>query len=311
MWAFCSFRGQDIPAIRMGFQRGGFNIGADLRPPDPALLQLHLEVMTERGGLLWLPTGVYPADELRIDPDRLGVRLQQGGDAILGISEWPNMAWHLRSSDDAMEVHLSISIETVTLLPDALLPQSNFAMWAATAKTRGQVRIEARTVALAGVAVVDRPRIIDEPHDVVPRRRYLYTTLALADGGTIFGYHAEDVAGHPILDYCFGVFVDPAGDGQFLPTAETSAIQLDHDGIPVRWHLDWRGERVSLAADIEVRPLPLLRAWGSPGAPTTRGGYVIFPLVLDADVRIREDGNERTVRGQGLAEYYDAESWPS
>ncbi len=310
LWAFCSFDSEEIPAIRMGFQRGGFNIGADPRPPDPSLLQLHLEVMTEHGGLLWLPTGVYPADQLRTKGDRVDIRLQDGQEWILGISGWPNMDWHIRSSDSSMEVRLSLAVETAILLPDARLPHATFAMWVATARVFGDVRVGARAVALGGLAVLDRPRIIDVPHHVAPRTRYLYTTMHLDGGGSFLGYHAEDVAGRPIVEYCFGVLVDRAGDCHFLTSAETGAIALDADGIPERWHLDWRGDGFALDADIVVRPMPLTRAWGSPGAPATRGDYVIFPLVLHGDVRVRGDGQVCSVRGRGLAEYYDAEAWP-
>jgi hypothetical protein len=51
-WAFCRFRSDEVPAVRMGFQAGSFEIGAVDRQPDPDRLQLHLEVMTADGAYL-------------------------------------------------------------------------------------------------------------------------------------------------------------------------------------------------------------------------------------------------------------------
>jgi hypothetical protein len=56
-WAFCRFQNDAIPAVRLGFQRGGFNAGANACTPNPSFLQLHLEVMTREGAMLWLPSG--------------------------------------------------------------------------------------------------------------------------------------------------------------------------------------------------------------------------------------------------------------
>jgi len=41
-WAFCRFTSVEVPAVRMGFQRGAFNIGRAVRPLDPDHLQVHL-----------------------------------------------------------------------------------------------------------------------------------------------------------------------------------------------------------------------------------------------------------------------------
>ena len=35
-WAFCRFDGDEVPALRLGFQRGGFNGGIRERDPSPA-----------------------------------------------------------------------------------------------------------------------------------------------------------------------------------------------------------------------------------------------------------------------------------
>lgn len=54
-WAFCRFENEEIPAIRLGFELGGFNPGPDEATPNRRYLQLHLEVMTSDGALFWLP----------------------------------------------------------------------------------------------------------------------------------------------------------------------------------------------------------------------------------------------------------------
>ncbi len=63
-WAFCRFDNEEVLAIRLGFQRGGFNAGASEQRPDRTHLQLHLEVMTRAGALIWVPSGVYLADRV-------------------------------------------------------------------------------------------------------------------------------------------------------------------------------------------------------------------------------------------------------
>lgn len=308
-WAFCRFTSDEIPALRVGFQRGGFNIWADERDVDPDLLQLHLEVLSADGALSWLPTGVYPASEVISDPTTKDVRLAPGGRELLAIAGWPAMSWHARSADDELEVRLELLVRSATVLPDCLLPHAVFGMWETMGRARGWVRIRARTVGVDGHAFYDHSRVVHRRHARSPRRRYLYTTLALEDGSGIFGYHAVDDRDRPIDDYCFGVYVDPAGRGTFMPEARLAGMAFDSDGLPARWQLDWRGEGVAVTAEIDVRVLPLLRAWGSPSAPRSRADYIIMPLVLDGGAEVVEAGSSRRQRGTGLAEYFDATAW--
>lgn len=88
-----------------------------------------------------------------------------------------------------------------------------------------------------------------------------------------------------------------------------SGLTFDGDGIPRSWRLAWAGDDVVVDAEVRVRPMPLVRGWGGPSAPTSRAGYIIFPLVLDATVTLRGHGQERTLSGAGMAEYYDADAW--
>ena len=310
-WAFCRFESEAVPAVRMGFQAGSFEIGAIDRAPDRDRLQLHLEVMSAEGAYLWVPTSRFDATSLTTSIVAKDVRLEADGRELLRIHGWPTMEWHVRSDDDELEVRLEVDARTVTVLPDCLLPHVVFGMWETSAIARGEVRIGRRVHRVDGHMFYDHPRVLRVHHDVLPRQRYLYTTLALEDGSSLYAYHAEDIAGNPIGYYCFGILVDPEGRGTFLADARTTAIELDGEGIPRTWRFRWAPDQVSVDAEVTVRPLPLVRGWGGPAAPTSRASYVIFPLVLDAAITTRRGGQTRTLKGAGLAEYFDADAWPS
>jgi hypothetical protein len=91
--------------------------------------------------------------------------------------------------------------------------------------------------------------------------------------------------------------------------ARTNGPELDEDGIPRRWSFSWDGGDVAAEGEVSVRPIPMAWGWGGPAAPTSRVGYVIFPLVLDAAVTVRSAGHERELSAIGLGEYYDADAW--
>jgi hypothetical protein len=308
-WAFCRFSSPQIPAVRFGYQLGSFDIGPEPGARDPSLLQLHLEVMTADGGLLWVPTGRYDGELLDSSPDTKDVKLSVDGTEILRISGWPRMSWQMRSDDDQLEVSLDVDIGTVTVLPDCLLPQSVFAMWETLGRARGFVRVGSNRVEVEGHMFFDHTRVRHVRHAVPPRSMYLYTTLALDDGSGIFGYHAVDESGLPIDYYCFGIHVDASGHGTFLETAEVSGIEFDDDGLPCAWHLDWHAEKLAVEASVSVQPLPLKKGWGGPSAPESRASWTVFPLVLDSTVRVTRLGATTEFSGQGLAEYFDAEHW--
>jgi hypothetical protein len=309
-WAFCRFDSAEVPALRMGFQLGGFNIGTSAREPDPDHLQLHLEVMGRDGGRLWLPTGQYPASAVVVNHDALDVRLESGGQEIFRVRGWPEMDWHFRSEEGELEAELQVTVGTVTVLPDCLLPRCVFSMWETMGAARGFVRVGSREERVTGNVFFDHPRIIHAVRTVPPRTMYLYTTLRLEDGSGLFGYHAVDDQDRPIPYYCFGVHVDPAGRGTFLSRARTHRLEIGADALPTGWSFEWEGGGVSVRASVAVRDLPLVRAWGSPGVPTQRGEFTIFPLVLDGKVSITSAGHSRDLLGHGLAEYFNAEHWP-
>ena len=308
-WAFCRFDSPDIPAVRFGYQIGSFDIGPDPGPQDASLLQLHLEVMTAEGGFLWVPTGRYPGELLESSSKDKDVRLSVDGMEIMRIAGWPHMSWQMRSDDGELEVALDVDIATVSVLPDCLLPRSVFAMWETVGRTRGHVTVGSQRFDVDGHMFFDHTRVLQVPHLVVPRRMYLYTTLALADGSGIFGYHAVDEKDLPLDYYCFGIHVDPSGRGTFLGRADLTELEFDADGLPCSWHLVWQGDQLEVEASVSVRPLPLRKSWGGPLAPRSRAAWPIFPLVLDAVASVTRAGNTEDLTGQGLAEYFDADRW--
>jgi len=133
------------------------------------------------------------------------------------------------------------------------------------------------------------------------------------DGSGVFGYWTVDQHGAPIEQYCFGVYLDAGGGGRLLHSAVLSTLVIDQDGIASRWQLQFQDQELSLALQIVAQPHPIRRCWGAPGAPVpvSRAEFSIIPLVLDGSVQLRRGaGAPISLRGWGLAEYYDARLWP-
>ena len=310
-WAFCRFESDDIPAVRLGFQRGGFNAGAQACIPNPSYLQLHLEVMTREGALLWLPSGLYPAERVEWAPSAFSIRLANPGQEIFRFEGWPLIHCQFRSEDHYLEVDLHFDLRSVTVLPDGILPHCVFAMFESMGDAHGTIRSGGRDTPVRGKAFVDHTRIIEQRNAVLARRMSLYTTLYFEDGSGLYGYHALDVNNRPIEGYCFAVFLNPQGQGRLLADATLLQLSLDEDRIAESWRLLYRGDDGTIEVAITVRPQPILRCWGSPTAPQRRDQFSILPLVLDGIAQIvRADGSRRSLRGIGLSEYYDSELWP-
>jgi hypothetical protein len=302
-WAFCRFDSEEIPAVRMGFQRGGFNVTPSKKAPDKLRLQLHLEIVSKDGTVFWLPSGQYPADNVITNPESMDIQLQIEKKEIFSILGWPEMDWHFRSPDGEAEVNLHVSLNHVTLLPDCILPECVFSMWEAVGDARGIVRYRNRTVSVNGRVFYDHPRIIQRTSSVIPRNMYLYTTMYFEDGSSMFGYHAEDDNGKPIRYYCFGVYTDPSGKSRFLTDGQLVRLEKAQDNIPKHWQLGWKNKELVVEADIEVRERRLLKIWGSPTISGTPPQFD-YPLVLDGHAKVTGSGDEKKVKGRGLAEYY-------
>ena len=139
-WAFCVFEGDDFLVARFGFQMGSFNITDVDSPPDKSLLQLHLELVTDEGGIIWVPSGQYVVENLSIARDELRIRLDSPDGMIFSIDGWPNSRWHFRSDNGELEIELEFTVSRVTTLPDCVLPYCVFAMWEVVADVSGRVR---------------------------------------------------------------------------------------------------------------------------------------------------------------------------
>src|SRR5450631_1951263 len=149
-WAFCRFTSEEVPAARLGFQRGGFNGGSADLTPSPQYLQLHLELMTREGAILWLPSGIYPAGRVRTDPHTMNIELEHRGRKIFSFRGWPKIECHFCSEDGAAQADLQFDLTAVTVLPDCILPHCLFGMWECMGGVSGSVRSADRTIAVAG-----------------------------------------------------------------------------------------------------------------------------------------------------------------
>jgi hypothetical protein len=311
IWAFCRFSGSDISAARIGFQRGAFDLSTRPQVPDRSYLQLHLEVMTGDGAMLWLPSGQYPAENVLSEPRTMNVTLANAGREIFSYRGWPAIECRFRSEDDFLQAELRFELRAVTLLPDGILPQCVFAMWESMGSVLGTIRCGGRTVAVDGKVFFDHTRIMRRHSEVPTRGMSLYTTMYFDDGSGIFGYWTLDERNAPMLDYCFGVYLDAAGAGRFLPDATLSQLCTDQDGIARSWHLHFRDPEFSLALEVTAQHHDIRRCWGAPDAPTRRADFSIIALVLDGFAQRHCAGKGVTrLRGFGLAEYYSALLWP-
>ncbi len=205
-----------------------------------------------------------------------------------------------------LDVDLEFALRTITVLPDCRLPQCLFAMWESMGEVRGTVRYRNRRVPVNGKVFFDHTRVIATPHAIAPRHGYIYTTLYLEDGSGLFGYHSFDIFGRSIAEYCFGIYLDVNGNSLFLNETELDQLELDDDQIAKSWRMHWRSADFSLTTTVAVQSNPIIKIWGAPDAPTTRKGFSIIPLVLDASVTRRNAGSSRVLFGRGLAAYFTA-----
>ncbi|MFI4866139.1 MAG: hypothetical protein ACHQDB_03425 [Steroidobacterales bacterium] len=310
VWAFCRFTGTDISAARIGFQHGAFDLSCQPQVPDRSYLQLHLEVMTQDGAVLWLPSGQYASENVVSERRAMHASLENAGREIFHYRGWPGIDCRFRSEDDSLEAVLRFDLGSVTVLPDGILPQCVFAMWESMGVVSGTIRCDARTVAVDGKVFFDHTRIVRRRSAAPTRGMSLYTTMYFEDGSGVFGYWTLDERNAPIKDYCFGVYLDPVGSGHFLASATLSDLITDQDGIASSWRVHYRHQDFDLTLQIVAQQHQIRRAWGSPNAPTQRAAFSIIPLVLDGSAQLRRARRALTpLRGFGLAEYYSAALW--
>lgn len=302
-WAFCVFDSDEAPAARFGFGRGMVDLsdyGGTLAPK--SFLMLHIELMLRDGAALWLGTGRHQAAGVAIDPDRMANHLQAGGRTLFDIAGWPDMHWSMTSDDGEAGVEMDFALQTVTVLPDCIMPRNYFAMWLAIARASGELRVGDRRIAVAGAAFYDHPRVNVVRNQVAAQGWYLYTPVRLADGSHFAAYFARDIAGARIDYYSFGLLVDPAGTTTWFPQADLDILAFDADDKPARWTARYAAPGASLRLEAAVRGAAILRAWGGETVPQTRRDNGNIPLVFDA--RLEGDGDApRLLNGVGMAEY--------
>jgi len=254
---------------------------------------------------------MYHADRVVSDPQAMNVRLDHNERNILRFQGWPTIECRVCSEDGELQADLQFALEVVSVLPDRILPYCLFGTWESMGSARGTVRYRTRTAAAQGKVFFDHTRVLPRRHASAPRHMYVYTTLAFEDGGGLFGYHSVDVHGHLVDGYCFSVYLDAEGNGRLLEDSVLSHLRLDPDGIAKSWQVACTAPELSLLASVTARDSPILRCWGSPGAPQTRKEFSIIPLVLDGSVHISASGQSRTLKARGLAQYFNADLWPA
>jgi hypothetical protein len=310
-WAFCRFDSEEIPALRLGFQRGGFNGGFVERDPSRLYLQLHLEIMTREGAILWLPSGMYRADHVMSDRHSMNIHLEGNSRRIFSFRGWPRIECHMSSDDGELQVDLEFALARVTVLPDGELPYCLFGMWESMGSARGSIRHRDRTTPVNGTVFFDHTRVLPRRHLSPPRHRYVYTTVFFEDGSGLFGYHSVDAQGTPIAGYCFHVHLDAQGNGELIEDSVLRNLTVDQDGIADGWEIVCGAASFSLIVTIRVRPSGILRSWGSPDAPQSRKDFSIVPLVLDGSATLQTAGRSQSLKAYGLAEYFDSRLWPA
>jgi hypothetical protein len=310
-WAFCRFQDDTIPAARFGFQRGGFNPGPRDETPNASYLQLHLEVMTNEGAILWLPSGNYGANRVQAVPGKLDIRLDDEGSRIFEVVGWPSVKCSFASPDGYLAVELTFHLGTITVLPDSILPHCVFSMWESMGKVQGLIHYDKRRIAVSGMVFFDHTRVIRQTNSVLPRKLSLYTTMYFEDGSGLFGYQALDMEDRPIKDYCFVVYLDPSGQGRLLHGSELAGLNIDSDRIAQGWHISYRDDQLAMDVEVSVHHHEIVKCWGTADSPQRRKDFSILPLVLDGAATITERGTPtKMLRGWGLAEYYDQQLWP-
>ncbi len=267
--------------------------------------------MTNEGAILWLPSGNYSADRLQVQSGKLDIRLADQGTRIFEVCGWPSVECRFASPDGYLAVELTFHLGLITVLPDSMLPHCVFAMWESMGKAQGSIRYGERSMAVNGTVFFDHTRVIRQSNGVLPRKLSLYTTMYFEDGSGLFGYQALDIEDRPIEHYCFVVYLDAAGQGRLLHGSQLIGLHIDSDRIAQRWQISYCDDRLALDLQVKAQHHNIVKCWGTARRLERRQDFSILPLVLDGTATITEAGTPtRTLRGWGLAEYFDQQLWP-
>jgi hypothetical protein len=304
-WAFCRFDDDQVFAARVGFGRGKFDTRdyGIANEPSQSFLFAHVELMTRDGALLWTSSDRFTAQQVVLTAGKLDRRLVVNQNEIFRVQGWPAMSWRFRSDDSEIEVDLQFEPDNVTILPDLAMPRSLFAMWLATGRVQGEVRFRERRRHVSGMMFFDHPRINLQSNDAAPFGWYIYTPMRFNDGSCLAGYFTRDAAGHIREDYSFGVYIEAGGHSHWLQQTNLDDFQFDGKKRPWSWRQHWRGTDITLVTTSQVKPAPILKAWGGLSMAQTDEENRNIPLVFDTEARIVRGDQTRRLEGGGVAEY--------
>lgn len=300
-FAVACFDDDRFLGARFGFGKGAVDLSdfGVAHTPDKSFVALHIELLTREGAALWLASGQYAADQIAVASDRIDMKLP----GVFEIAGYPQMHWRFNSADNDLEIDAQLSVRNLTVLPDSLTQHNLLAMWASVCDIRAKVRLGDDAGEVWGVAFHDRPRVLLRQNPVPTFGYRLYTPIRFDDGSTLIAFYTQDVRKNPVVNACFGVFHDAQGGAHFLPLARVLDLKLDLDRKPATWEQHLEGEGVVIDLSGRVQPLPIARAWGVLNVPQTRKAIANLPMLFNVSGTIRQGGQSRRVRGEGLAEY--------
>src|SRR5262245_16574661 len=177
-------------------------------------------------------------------------------------------------------------------------------MCVVTCRVEGVVHIEGRAVSVDGSGIFDHPRILLRENKVASFGWYLYSPVRFGNGTQLACYYSEDGNGERDSVYSAASLVLPGGGAYWLGDCNVVNLEVDTDGLPVRWVTLLRGDGIEGSLRMSVRQLPLLRGSGDADPATIQGKYVAYPLLMEVegDARILDE-RIHLDRGSGIEEF--------
>lgn len=304
-WAFCVFDHPYIVGARIGYGTGQFD-ARDYFPnanaPDPSYMQVHVEIMTADGAYQWVNSVDFKADHLDLVQGKFQEKIVRNGKEVLHLSGWPDINWNMASDDGSIVAEMQLQPETVTILPDNLMPSQIFGMFLAFCNIKGKINLEGQEFVVSGTSFYDHTRILATPTDAPPYGMNFYTPVRLNDGSYLGAYFTTDHKGQPRDGYCFAVYAGADGTYRYIKQHSMSDIKLDADHLPESWKSRLNDGDLNIEMKCTARPIDLKKGWGNP-APASRRDNYNFPLVFDTEIDIELKGVTHSKTGTGLAEY--------
>jgi hypothetical protein len=137
------------------------------------------------------------------------------------------------------------------------MPRNTFGMCLGTGRVEGVVNIEGRECSVEGGGIFDHPRIVVEENIVAPFGWYLYSPVRFVDGTHLACYYSEDADGQRDSVYSAGLLTLPGRKTCWLGDCNVVNLELDTDGLPVRWETLLRSEGAQVSLRVKICQLPL------------------------------------------------------